>query len=126
MGRDQENPNAFYTDKTFYNDKNLVRPYRVGMSCGFCHVGPSPINPPTDPENPHWANLNSNRRARNISGSTACSSGTAGRIDNFIFQLFHTSRPGSLDTSLVSTDNINNPRTMNAVYELGRAPQGMR
>ena len=26
---------------------------------------------------------------------------------------------GSLDTSLVSTDNINNPRTMNAVYYLG-------
>ena len=37
---------------------------------------------------------------------------------SFIFQLFHTSRPGSLDTSLVSTDNINNPRTMNAVYNL--------
>ena len=28
-------------------------------------------------------------------------------------------RPGTLDTSLVSTDNINNPRTMNAVYQLG-------
>ncbi|MDQ2948102.1 MAG: hypothetical protein M3Y27_19565, partial [Acidobacteriota bacterium] len=27
-------------------------------------------------------------------------------------------RPGTLDTSLVSTDNINNPRTMNAVYNL--------
>jgi cytochrome c2 len=30
----------------------------------------------------------------------------------------HTARPGSLDTSLVSSDNINNPRTMNAVYNL--------
>ena len=36
-----------------------------------------------------------------------------------MYQLFHTSRPGALDTSLVSTDNINNPRTMNAVYSLG-------
>jgi hypothetical protein len=36
-----------------------------------------------------------------------------------VFQLFHTSRPGTLDTSLISTDNINNPRTMNAVYLLG-------
>ncbi len=25
--------NRFYTDPKFYNDKNLVRPYRVGMSC---------------------------------------------------------------------------------------------
>ena len=37
---------GFYTDKDFYNNKHLVRPYRVGMSCGFCHVGPSPTNPP--------------------------------------------------------------------------------
>ena len=37
---------------------------------------------------------------------------------NFLFQMLHTARPGSLDTSLVSSDNINNPRTMNAVYNL--------
>ena len=36
---------------------------------------------------------------------------------NFMYQLVQTYRPGSMDTSLVSTDNINNPRTMNAVYE---------
>jgi hypothetical protein len=33
-----------------------------------------------------------------------------------MYQLAHTYRPGSMDTSLVSTDGINNPRTMNAVY----------
>ena len=38
---------------------------------------------------------------------------------NYMYQILHTSRPGSLDTSLISTDNINNPRTMNAVYQLG-------
>ena len=38
----------------------LVRPYRVGMSCGFCHVGPNPTKPPADPENPKWENLSSN------------------------------------------------------------------
>jgi hypothetical protein len=36
---------------------------------------------------------------------------------NYMFQLAHTFRPGSMDTSLVSTDYINNPRTMNAVYD---------
>ena len=38
---------------------------------------------------------------------------------SFTFQSLHTSLPGTLDTSLVSSDNINNPRTMNAVYYLG-------
>src|SRR5262249_37827409 len=54
----------FYKDPTYYNDKNLVRPYRVGMSCGFCHVGPNPTKSPTDPENPKWENLNSNPGAQ--------------------------------------------------------------
>ena len=40
--------------------RDLVRPYRVGMSCGVCHVGPNPIRPPADPENPKWENLSSN------------------------------------------------------------------
>jgi hypothetical protein len=110
-------PVRYYEDPSYYNDKNLVRPYRVGMSCGFCHVGPNPANPPKDPENPKWENLNSNPGAQyfwvdrifvwNVDESS------------FPYQLFHTSRPGALDTSFVSTDYINNPRTMNAVYSLG-------
>ena len=110
-------PEKYYTDPNYYNDKNLVRPYRVGMSCGFCHVGPNPTNPPQDPENPKWENLNSNPGAQYF---------WIDRIfmwdadaTSFPYQLFHTSRPGALDTSLVSSDYINNPRTMNAVYSLG-------
>ncbi|MBE7158800.1 MAG: hypothetical protein INR62_10295, partial [Rhodospirillales bacterium] len=54
------NAERFYTDSSYYNDRKLVRPYRVGMSCGFCHVGPNPLKPPADPENPKWENLSSN------------------------------------------------------------------
>jgi hypothetical protein len=107
----------YYEDPSYYFSKDLVRPYRVGMSCGFCHVGPNPVNPPADPEHPQWANLSSNVGAQYF---------WVDRIfvwesdpSSFAFQLFHTSRPGALDTSFVSTDYINNPRTMNAVYELG-------
>ena len=49
----------YYNDPEYYNDKKLVRPFRVGMSCAFCHVGPSPIHPPADPDDPEWANLSS-------------------------------------------------------------------
>ncbi len=110
-------PERYYTDPGYYNDKDLVKPYRVGMSCGFCHVGPNPTNPPRDPENPEWENLNSNPGAQYFWWD---------RIfiyeadpTSFAYQLFHTARPGALDTSLVSTDYINNSRTMNAVYGLG-------
>ncbi|UGA39615.1 hypothetical protein JOS77_09270 [Chromobacterium haemolyticum] len=32
----------YYEDPAYYNNKDLIRPYRVGMSCAFCHVGPNP------------------------------------------------------------------------------------
>jgi hypothetical protein len=115
----------YYEDPTYYNSRDLVKPYRVGMSCGFCHVGPNPVKPPADPENPRWENLSSNVGAQYF---------WVDRIfvwdqdpTSYVYQMFHTSRPGSLDTSLVSTDNINNPRTMNAVYSLGpRLEQALR
>ncbi len=109
--------NKYYTDKDYYESKNLVRPYRVGMSCGFCHVGPNPLKPPKDPNNPQWENLSSNVGAQYFWIDRIFY--WEGQKDNFVWQLFHTSRPGSLDTSFVSTDNINNPRTMNALYLLG-------
>jgi hypothetical protein len=115
----KQNPDAFYTDPDFYNTKKLIRPYRVGMSCGFCHVGPAPSNPPADAENPAWANLNSNPGAQYFWVDRIFIWNPKDVKSNFIYQLFHTSKPGSLDTSFVSSDNINNPRTMNAVYSLG-------
>ena len=109
-------PQRFYNDPSYYLSKDLVRPYRVGVSCGFCHIGPNPENPPANPEAPGWENLSSTVGAQyfwvdrifawNADPST------------FFFQVLHTARPGSLDTSLVSSDNINNPRTMNAIYNL--------
>lgn len=110
-------PKRYYEDPSYYLRKDLVRPYRVGMSCAFCHVGPSPTHPPADPENPAWENLSSTVGAQYfwIDRIFAWAADPA----NYMFQLVHTSRPGALDTSLVSTDYINNPRTMNAVYNLG-------
>jgi len=107
----------YYNDPRYYNDPNLVRPYRVGMSCGFCHVGPSPIHPPADPANPTYADLNSTVGAQYMWVDRLFMWNPNPR--NFMYQLVQTYRPGAMDTSLVSTDNINNPRTMNAVYLLG-------
>src|SRR5204863_116408 len=85
--------------------------------CGFCHIGPSPTNPPTQPAHPEWANLSSTVGAQYMWVDRLFVYDS--RPDNFMFQLVHTYRPGAMDTSLVSTDYINNPRTMNAIYSLG-------
>ena len=86
------------------------------MACGFCHVGPNPEKPPPNPEAPQWENLSSTVGAQYFWFDRVF----AWNPDesNFFLQVVQTARPGSLDTSLVSTDSINNPRTMNAVYNL--------
>jgi hypothetical protein len=118
-------PIRYYTDPAYYLRKDLVRPYRVGMSCGFCHVGPSPTQPPPDPAHPQWRNLSSTVGAQYMWIDRLFV--TDANADNFMFQVLHTYRPGALDTSLISTDNVNNPRTMNAIYLLApRLEQGLR
>ena len=110
-------PERYYTDPGYYNDPKLVRPYRVGMACGFCHVGPSPIHPPADAAHPQWANVNSTVGSQYLWMDRVFV--WSADEKNFLYQLVHTYPPGTMDTSLVSTDYINNPRTMNAIYRLG-------
>jgi hypothetical protein len=115
--KDKWDPERYYTDANYYNDPNLVRPYRVGMACGFCHVGPSPIHPPANAGRPQWADLNSTVGSQYLWMDRVFV--YAANTKNFLYQLMHSFPPGTMDTSLVSTDYINNPRTMNAVYLLG-------
>ncbi len=119
-------PDRFYNDEEYYNNSDLVRPYRVGMSCAFCHVGPNPLNPPKNVEEPTYAELSSNPGAQYYWVDRIFVWDTEPRPDpatpatqehRVLYQLFHTNPMGVLDTSLVSTDYMNNPRTMNAVYE---------
>ena len=66
-------PDKYYNDPK-YMTKDLVRPYRVGMACAFCHVGPNPLSLPP------IRTIRSGRTsaptlARSISGSIAFSRG---------------------------------------------------
>ncbi|HWP89864.1 MAG TPA: hypothetical protein VNM70_18430, partial [Burkholderiales bacterium] len=71
-------------------------------------------------ENPQFANLSSSVGAQYMWVDRLFifnSNKPEGRT-NFMYQLAHTFRPGAMDTSLISTDSINNPRTMNALYNV--------
>ena len=115
--KEKWDPERYYTDPNYYNDPDLVRPYRIGMACGFCHVGPSPIHPPADPAHPQWSDLNSTVGAQYLKMDRVLVYSADSK--SFLYQLVHSYPPGTMDTSLVATDYINNPRTMNAIYLLG-------
>lgn len=109
-------PQRFYDDPAYYSDPKLVRPYQVGMACAFCHVGPHPLRPPADPEHPGWENLSSNIGAQYLKPARVF---VLPHLEsNFLFQVVNAMPPGTIDTSALATDNINNPRAMNAIYEV--------
>jgi hypothetical protein len=131
----------FYDTPSYYEDKNLVRPYIVGMACSLSHVSFDPVRPPADVNNPKWENLNDYIGAQYFNVTEFFvpqhvhgGNGTPVTVDapdesSFVWQLINTSRSGALDTSFIATDYLNNPGTMNGVFNVGqrlsRAAQGI-
>ena len=106
----------FYEDKAYYNDNKLIRPYRVGVACGACHIAPNPSNPPADPENPRWENLASaiGNQYINEGKVFACNVEQGG----FFYEMLAAQPRGTSDTSRIATDHINNPNAINAIFLL--------
>lgn len=107
----------YYNDPSYFSNTKLVRPYRVGMSCGFCHISHHPLHPPEDASHPEYANM---------SGTIGAQYFWFGRVfaanvtpDNLVYHLLDANRPGAVDTSFVPADNLLNPRAMNALFNLG-------
>ncbi|MCC6428227.1 MAG: hypothetical protein IT435_15570 [Phycisphaerales bacterium] len=109
-------PKRFYDDPDYYLDKDLVRPYRIGMSCGFCHVAPNPIKPPADPENPQWQNLASLIGNQYLREGAAFAYGV--KKGNFLAEMLNAQPPGTSDTSRIASDHINNPNAINAIFNV--------
>ncbi|HZY90624.1 MAG TPA: hypothetical protein VFE78_37725 [Gemmataceae bacterium] len=113
-------PELYYADtpagRSYASRVDTIRPFRVGMSCGFCHIAPHPLSPPADREAPEWKDLSNNignqyLRFRVIFGYPL-------KPDNYLYHVLDAQLPGTIDTSLVASDNLNNPNTINAFYGL--------
>jgi hypothetical protein len=114
--RKKWNGDRFMNDPTYYNDNKLIRPYRVGVACGSCHIAPNPSNPPLDPENPRWENLASaiGNQYINEGKVFACNVQKGG----FFYEMLLTQPRGTSDTSRIATDHINNPNAINPIFLL--------
>lgn len=109
-------PARYFNDPSYYRDPALVRPYRVGMTCAFCHVAFHPLHPPADVAKPSWAEL-SGTIGNQYFRTLGVFGGDAGP-DHLFHQLLRTSRPGALDTSIIATDHNNNPNIINSIYQV--------
>jgi hypothetical protein len=98
-------------------------PYLVGMACGFCHIGLSPLHPPADPANPRWGNLAS------TIGNQYWKEGKLFSFrlkpSDFFWQAGEQQPRGTSDTSRIATDHIYNPNAINTIVYLKYRPLAM-
>jgi hypothetical protein len=106
----------YYTDTSIHSDPKLVRPFRVTMSCGFCHVAQHPLNPPLRDDEPEWENLSSIIGAQYWDPRPAF--GNLLKRESFLYHFLKSQAPGTIDTSLVSTDHINNTNVINPIFDV--------
>jgi hypothetical protein len=109
--------NRYYNDSNYAVDPKLIRPYRVGISCGSCHIAFNPSNPPEDPENPKWTNLASAIGNQYIREGPVFAHNV--KEGGFFWEMLKAQPPGTSDTSRIATDNINNPNAINPIFLLG-------
>jgi len=107
----------FYDDPDYAVSPTLVRPYRVGVACGACHIAFNPCRPPDDPVNPHWENLASAIGNQYIREGKVFAHNV--KEGGFFWEMLKTQPPGTSDTSRIATDHINNPNAINPIFELG-------
>jgi hypothetical protein len=106
----------YYTNTEIHADPKLIRPFRISMSCGFCHVAPHPLNPPKNVEEPKWENLSGIIGGQYWDPRPAF--GNLLRRPNFLYHFLKSQAPGTIDTSLVSTDHINNTNVINPIFDV--------
>jgi hypothetical protein len=97
--------------------KDVIRPYRVGISCGSCHIAFHPCFPPEDPENPRWENLASAIGNQYIREGPVFAPNV--RKGGLFWEMIQVQPPGTSDTSRIATDHINNPNAINPIFDLG-------
>src|SRR4030095_3000553 len=104
------------TDPAYATQKGLVRPYRVGVSCGSCHIAFHPTHPPADVNNPKWENLASAIGNQYIAEGKVFAPNV--KDGGFFAEMLKTQPRGTSDTSRIATDHINNPNAINPIFEL--------
>jgi len=103
------------------DDFSIEPPYRMGISCASCHVSFEPLAKVKDPNHPSWSEIRGDVGNQYIRISDIFSSGFP--KSSLEHQFFTFARPGTVDTSGIPNDYVNNPGTINAVINLDKKPK---
>jgi mono/diheme cytochrome c family protein len=113
--KDPESAGVIGLRKKIVNGKVLI-----GVSCASCHAGLDPAKPPADPNHPTWDNIHP------TVGNQFVNIGKIFRAhmdsSDPRYQVFSTWAPGTVDTTAIESDHINNPGIITQFFNVPDRP----
>ncbi len=109
-------PEKWDVAKYYAEGAQIEPPYRIGISCGICHIAFNPLKPPADLESPKWENIVGALGNQYI--DEAALFGRTLPEEDFVKQVLNSQPRGTSDTSRNATDHIDNPNAINAIFNL--------
>ena len=92
----------------------------VGVACAACHAGLDPANPPADPNHPTWDNIHATTGNQYIQIGKLFGAHLSPHDPRK--QVFDTWAPGTVDTTAIESDGINNPGIITQFFDTPERP----
>ena len=104
--------------------KSDALPRLLGISCASCHAGFDPRNPPANPAEPTWANIHPTIGSLRFRfGAVFGAHLSATNPDEAPKKaLFDSWNPGTVDTTTLFDDGVNNPGVVTAFWDVPQRP----
>jgi len=92
----------------------------VGVSCAACHAGLDPANPPADPNHPRWKNIHLTVGNQYLNVGKIFAADLSPHDPRY--QVFNSWAPGTVDTTALENDHINNPGIITQFFQVPDRP----
>ncbi|HEX8791316.1 MAG TPA: hypothetical protein VF765_10240 [Polyangiaceae bacterium] len=111
-------PNPVFVPTSPIGPSNF--PYVFGVACAGCHAGFEPTDPPADPNHPTWNNVSLTIGNQFLRAGTIFEANLAESDPRW--QVFHTWAPGTVDTTAIENDGIDNPGIITQFFDFPDRP----
>ncbi|MBV9265070.1 MAG: hypothetical protein JO061_02765 [Acidobacteriaceae bacterium] len=102
--------------RKFVSGSNVL----FGVTCAACHAGLDPANPPNDPNHPGWQNIHPTVGNQYLNAGKIFRANLSPHDPRY--QVFQTWAPGTVDTTAIESDHINNPGIITQFFNFPDRP----
>ena len=95
-------------------------PPLLGVACAACHAGPHPANPPADPNHPTWDNIHPTIGNQFLRVGDIFKGHLSPHDPRY--QVFSSWAKGTVDTTVLEDDHINNPGVITGFFQVPDRP----